>query len=173
MQFAYTYSFGGSATNGFNFFQQQQIDPITLKVMQIANTDPLVNAFCRANNIQDAAVLKNILLTEGKKLWEAKLKTYTEEQILNLTPELERGYDPNNVQCKHDHTKEFESFYIQIDDEHSIFQCSCGLIVVDQDPKTVIDEHNGGHYGYSAYHKKNLNDLPPMTKKTKLKMLSG
>lgn len=63
----YFYSFGGSATNfnGFSFFQQQ-VDPTILKVMNIANSDPLVNAFCRVNGITDANQLYQILLAEVK-----------------------------------------------------------------------------------------------------------
>lgn len=167
----YYYSFTGSAASGFGGFGnvfQQQIDPTILRIMNIANSDPIVNAFCRANRITDAKQLYQMLIAEGKKRYEESLKVYAKEYLENLVPELERGYDPEHVKHKHDNdVKGFDTYYIQLDAVHSIYQCSCGMLVIDEDPKG-FNEDSGGHKGYGTWNKEQASELPPMPHKTVL-----
>lgn len=169
------YTFGGAATGnsfaGFSNVFQQQVDPTILKIMNIANSDPVINAFCRANGITSAQQIHQMLVAEWKKRYEASLKTYAKDYLEGLVPELERGYDPNNVKHKHGADVEgFKSYYVQLDDEHTIYQCSCGMLVIDEDPKNFMSDHDAadGHNGYGSCNKKYAKDLPPLEHKTTL-----
>ena len=173
MEFYSNFGYGSNSFSGFagnSFVFQQQVDPIILKIMNIANSDPVINAFCRANGITNAQQIHQMLAAEWKKRYEAGLKTYAKEYLEGLVPELERGYDSNNVKHKHGKDVEgFKSYYVQLDAEHTIYQCSCGMLVIDEDPKNFMSDHDAdGHNGYGAWSKKYAKDLPPLERKTAL-----
>lgn len=158
-----TFYYTSHYNTGFN-----QVDPTVLRVMQIANSDPVVSAFCRSQNITDANVLYQHLLAKGKEMYLAKLKAYTEDQLRQLTPPLLRDYDPEKTRVKHRVLKDaacFDPFHIR-DEDGIRWQCTCGAIIFNATPDDVSAFRELGHnrtYSHACVDRDKLEPIKPRT----------
>ena len=163
--------FTGGMSGSSTIFMQHQIDPNVLRVLHIANSDPMVMAFCQRYQIFDAQSLYNVLKNEyfNKRVKEM-LKGLTPAEIEKLqreNPEYEykpttcaRLMDLNTENFKTLGKKHprFEGFHFRETVERAedgtptkirtLYQCrSCGLVIWDhEDPMTLRDRLSGlGH----------------------------
>jgi hypothetical protein len=151
------------------FFSQQQIPPHILKTMHIANTDPLVNAFCRSRGIHDANVLYHQLLEFGKQRYVNNLKALDKSEVERLAvenaldPEMWPDPEPTPLRCNHGADLDFDAFHVVLEGGSRRYQCRCGAVSVD--PLNEIPK-DSGHRNMWDGAGTSIQDVEPLERKT-------
>ena len=145
-------NFTGGAFGAFQqFFQQRQVTPEVRRVMDRANTDPVVNAWCRMNNITDAFEIYDRLVEHGKAEYLKRLRVLTKEEFTKLDAENPQGLrstDPpyETRRCRTHESgsgryHDFDCAYVVHNDGKCLYQCRCGLVMVNAHPRSLGEDY--------------------------------